>query len=94
MISAIVVGAAPGALRGSALLTAVGRQANIAHLRACRSGEWLNAATAHSAGSHRSADWHEPPGRVQLERLERPQANEAVEGHDQMKDVRWLRGHE
>ena len=50
MISDTIFGADPGALHGSALLTAVGREANIAHVRAFRSRDWLDPAEAAEAG--------------------------------------------
>ena len=42
MISDTIFGSDPGSLRGCALLTAVGREANIAHVRAFRSRDWLD----------------------------------------------------
>ena len=42
MISDTIFGNDPGSLRGCALLTAVGREANIAHVRAFRSRDWLD----------------------------------------------------
>jgi hypothetical protein len=41
MISDTIFGSDPGTLRGCALLTAVGREASIVHVRAFRSRDWL-----------------------------------------------------
>jgi hypothetical protein len=41
MISDTIFGSDPGTLRGCALLTALGREASIAHVRAFRSRDWL-----------------------------------------------------
>jgi hypothetical protein len=42
MLSETIFEADPGALRGCALLTAVGRESNIAHVRAFRDRNWLD----------------------------------------------------